>query len=101
MAGSSPAKAKFELASLTRVKPADFDFRENDECQAALRLGFRQIKGFIEIDAERLVAARGAGYPDRRRCGDAAGSAAPHSNVSRRPTPFARSGSIAAARCGR
>jgi len=30
----------------------------------ALRLGFRQIKGFSEADAERLVAARGAGYPD-------------------------------------
>ncbi len=31
----------------------------------ALRLGFRQIKGFAEADAERLLAARGrAGYPD-------------------------------------
>jgi error-prone DNA polymerase len=30
----------------------------------ALRLGFRQIKGFSENDAKRLVAARGAGYPD-------------------------------------
>jgi error-prone DNA polymerase len=29
----------------------------------ALRLGLRQIKGFAEADAERLVAARGAGYP--------------------------------------
>ncbi|HML11243.1 MAG TPA: error-prone DNA polymerase, partial [Stellaceae bacterium] len=28
----------------------------------ALRLGFRQIKGFSEADAGRLVAARGAGY---------------------------------------
>ena len=28
----------------------------------ALRLGLRQIKGFAEADAERLVAARGAGY---------------------------------------
>ena len=32
----------------------------------ALRLGFRQIKGFAEADAERLVAARGEGYPDPR-----------------------------------
>jgi len=33
----------------------------------ALRLGLRQIKGFAEADAERLVAARGeAGYPDLR-----------------------------------
>jgi error-prone DNA polymerase len=30
----------------------------------ALRLGFRQIKGFAEADAERLVRARGDGYPD-------------------------------------
>ena len=39
----------------------------------ALRLGLRQIKGFAEADAEQLVAARGAGYPDPRalwrRCG--------------------------------
>ncbi len=32
----------------------------------ALRLGFRQIKGFAEANAERLVAARGSGYPDLR-----------------------------------
>ena len=30
----------------------------------ALRLGFRQIKGFAASDAERLVAARGNGYTD-------------------------------------
>ncbi len=30
----------------------------------ALRLGFRQIKGFREDDAEALVARRGNGYPD-------------------------------------
>ncbi|WP_171103458.1 error-prone DNA polymerase [Ruegeria sp. HKCCD7255] len=30
----------------------------------ALRLGFRQIKGFKEEDAEWIVAARGNGYPD-------------------------------------
>ncbi|MBV9374662.1 MAG: error-prone DNA polymerase, partial [Alphaproteobacteria bacterium] len=30
----------------------------------AVRLGLRQIKGFSESDAERLVAARGDGYPD-------------------------------------
>jgi error-prone DNA polymerase len=30
----------------------------------ALRLGLRQIKGFAETDAERLVTARGSGYPD-------------------------------------
>jgi error-prone DNA polymerase len=30
----------------------------------ALRLGFRQIKSFSQEDAQRLVAARGEGYPD-------------------------------------
>jgi len=39
----------------------------------ALRLGFRQIVGFAQVDADRLVAARGNGYPDplalRRRSG--------------------------------
>jgi error-prone DNA polymerase len=30
----------------------------------ALRLGLRQIKGFAEADAERLVIARQGGYPD-------------------------------------
>ncbi|TDQ62082.1 DnaE-like error-prone DNA polymerase [Maritalea mobilis] len=32
--------------------------------ELALRLGFRQIKGFREEDADWLVAARGNGYPD-------------------------------------
>ncbi|MFV0475587.1 MAG: OB-fold nucleic acid binding domain-containing protein, partial [Pikeienuella sp.] len=30
----------------------------------ALRLGFRQIRGFREEDAARIIAARGNGYPD-------------------------------------
>jgi error-prone DNA polymerase len=30
----------------------------------AVRLGFRQIKGFSQDDAQRLVEARGDGYPD-------------------------------------
>lgn len=30
----------------------------------ALRIGFRQIKGFRQADAERIAAARGNGYPD-------------------------------------
>src|SRR5439155_13576723 len=32
--------------------------------RCALRLGLRQIKGFSEADAKRLVEARGAGYAD-------------------------------------
>ncbi|RJL11257.1 error-prone DNA polymerase [Paracoccus siganidrum] len=32
--------------------------------QLALRLGFRQIRGFRQQDAERITEARGNGYPD-------------------------------------
>jgi error-prone DNA polymerase len=39
---------------------------EGPDARLALRLGFRQVKGFSERDAERLVAARGNGYPDPR-----------------------------------
>jgi error-prone DNA polymerase len=44
----------------------DSRFRGNDDTRRwALRLGLRQIKGFAEADAERLVVARGVGgYPD-------------------------------------
>jgi error-prone DNA polymerase len=35
-----------------------------DTGAVALRLGLRQVKGFSERDAERLVAARGTGYTD-------------------------------------
>jgi error-prone DNA polymerase len=46
----------------------DSRFRGNDDGSPrwALRLGFRQIKGFAEADAEQLVAAREEGYPDPR-----------------------------------
>jgi error-prone DNA polymerase len=37
---------------------------EGDEERPALRLGFRQLKGFAAADAGRLVAARGSGYRD-------------------------------------
>jgi error-prone DNA polymerase len=47
---------------------ARLEGRRNDDPAStrrlALRLGFRQIKGFSENDAEHLVAARGDGYPD-------------------------------------
>ncbi|HZT89088.1 MAG TPA: error-prone DNA polymerase [Stellaceae bacterium] len=42
-----------------RVKPGHDDKRYEGY---ALRLGLRQIKGFAAADAEKLVAARGAGY---------------------------------------
>ena len=46
----------------------DSRFRGNDDGSPrwALRLGFRQIKGFAEADVEQLVAAREEGYPDPR-----------------------------------
>jgi len=37
---------------------------EPDRDRLALRLGFRQIKGFSEEDAQQLVERRGAFYPD-------------------------------------
>jgi error-prone DNA polymerase len=47
------------------VNHSDWDCTlEELEGRLALRLGFRQIKGFSEDDAERLVAARGTGFPD-------------------------------------
>ena len=48
------------------VLPPDVNFSDWDNSLqgGALRLGFRQIKGFGEADAERLVAARDAGYRD-------------------------------------
>ena len=48
------------------VRPADVNASAWD-CtieDGALRLGLRLIKGFAEAEAERLVAARGAGYRD-------------------------------------
>ncbi len=52
------------------IRPVDVNFSEWDNVLEpsldnsywALRLGFRQIKGFREEDAEWLVAARGNGY---------------------------------------
>src|SRR5215475_1778646 len=62
----APAKAG---AQGDRSSPGSLDsrFRGNDDdgLRYALRLGLRQIKGFAEADAERLVAARGKmGYSD-------------------------------------
>ncbi|MEI6557100.1 MAG: error-prone DNA polymerase [Rhodospirillaceae bacterium] len=42
----------------------NFSDWDNSLQGGALRLGFRQIKGFGAAEAERLVAARGAGYRD-------------------------------------
>ncbi|HTV46395.1 MAG TPA: error-prone DNA polymerase [Stellaceae bacterium] len=64
--GSSSWPGSTRPSTDPRVKPADDDGASgNGKCRRwALRLGFRQIKGFAEANAERLVAARGAGYRD-------------------------------------
>ena len=48
------------------VNHSDWDNRleRRADGRLALRLGFRQIKGFREEDADWIVAARGNGYPD-------------------------------------
>ncbi|MFV0302589.1 MAG: error-prone DNA polymerase [Paracoccus sp. (in: a-proteobacteria)] len=53
------------------VRPACVDHSHWDnrlerraDGQLALRLGFRQIKGFRQADADRITAMRGNGYPD-------------------------------------
>ncbi|MEJ2020092.1 MAG: error-prone DNA polymerase, partial [Maritimibacter sp.] len=48
------------------VNQSDWDNRleRRADGSLALRLGFRQIKGFREEDAGWIVAARGNGYPD-------------------------------------
>ncbi|WP_323035422.1 error-prone DNA polymerase [Pararhodobacter sp.] len=48
------------------VNQSDWDnsLQKRADGRLALRLGFRQIKGLREADAEWIVAARGNGYPD-------------------------------------
>jgi len=47
-----------------RPKGASRRTRHGSPKRMALRLGMRQIKGFAETDAKKLVEARGAGYRD-------------------------------------
>ncbi len=62
----APAKAGVQ-GRCTDPGSLDSRFRGNDDYRYwALRLGLRQIKGFAEADADRLVAAREDGYPDPR-----------------------------------
>ena len=48
------------------VHPLHAAMAEDILASHALRLGFRQIKGFREQDAERLIATRGRGYDSLR-----------------------------------
>ncbi|HMD63881.1 MAG TPA: error-prone DNA polymerase [Stellaceae bacterium] len=63
----TPAKAGVQ-GHRSKPGPLDSRFHGNDDNgpRWAVRLGLRQIKGFAEADAERLVAARRDGYPDPR-----------------------------------
>jgi error-prone DNA polymerase len=54
-----------EPASPSLLSPASGG-KAGSGWEQAVRLGFRQIKGFAEADAELLVAAREDGYPDPR-----------------------------------
>ena len=49
-----------------RLHPTNADMAGDIRSTHAVRLGFRQIKGFREEDAQALVAARGAGYDSVR-----------------------------------
>ena len=51
---------------LDRLHPTHADMRDDIRSTHAVRLGFRQIKGFREDDANALVAARGRGYDSVR-----------------------------------
>ncbi len=53
-------------ASQPRLHPANADMAGDIRATHTVRLGFRQIKGFREEDAEALVEARGAGYDSVR-----------------------------------
>jgi error-prone DNA polymerase len=53
-------------ATHPRLHPTNADMADDIRSTHAVRLGFRQIKGFREEDARALVAARGAGYDSVR-----------------------------------
>jgi error-prone DNA polymerase len=57
------------IASLTdkpRLHPVNAEMAADIRSTHAVRLGFRQIKGFREADADALVSARGKGYDSVR-----------------------------------
>jgi error-prone DNA polymerase len=64
--GRDPSENFLDVASMDPSRR-----RGGDEF--ALRLGFRQIKGFNEDDANRLVERRGNGYPDAAALWDQSG----------------------------
>ncbi len=67
----------------------------------ALRLGFREIKGFTLADAEALMAARGTGYTIRAISCAAPGSTRRRSSVWPKPMPSPAWACRVARRCGR
>ena len=69
--------------------------------RSAIRLGFRQIDGFRKEWAERLVAARGAGFTHVEQLASAPDCRRGRCGCWPMPMPAARSGSAGARRCGR
>ncbi|MBV8650092.1 MAG: error-prone DNA polymerase [Alphaproteobacteria bacterium] len=70
----SPSHLRWAPPSPTRGE-GDI-YAEQNPTRHALRLGFRQIKGFSDKDAERLVAQRGPGYAEPRALWQRAGLSA-------------------------
>ena len=66
--GQDPATVEGSRANAMSppLHPANADMRDEIRSTHAVRLGFRQIKGFREEDAAALVAARGRGYDSVR-----------------------------------
>jgi error-prone DNA polymerase len=58
-----PGEGRDPLGGLSNIPSMGPGLRRGG-AHYALRLGFRQIKGFSEEDAAHLVERRGAGYPD-------------------------------------
>jgi error-prone DNA polymerase len=59
-----PGEGRDPSGSLSTVSGMGPGLRRGGDANLALRLGFRQIKGFNEADANRLIDQRGDGYPD-------------------------------------
>ncbi len=59
-----PGEGRDPSGSLSTVSGIGPGLRRGGDATLALRLGFRQIKGFNEEDAKRLVEQRNGGYPD-------------------------------------
>lgn len=74
----SSSRGKATLSLLGQINSNPTDAPHSFAPEFALRLGLRQISGFREDAAARLVAARDAPYRDLKDLQDRAGLTAPH-----------------------